>query len=239
MNYGDMDATGESRFIRRLVKRLWKDRIGPNAPIVFDVGANTGAFSRMITEACPEARVFAFEPHPKTFIRLLRGSLPGVECINSAVGSQIGVTLLYDTAASGGSEHASTIAGAVDALNDRPVESGEVPLVTIDSFLGRRGISRIHLLKIDVEGAELEVLKGAGEAIKAGHIDVIQFEFNEMNVTSRVFFRDFWRLLAGYSFYRLLPSGVLAIPSYRSFYCELFAYQNILAVRKDICLDLF
>jgi hypothetical protein len=100
-----------------------------------------------------------------------------------------------------------------------------------------QAISHEDLLKIDVEGAELEVLKGAVGAIKAGKIDVIQFEFNEMNVVSRVFFRDFWHVLDGYSFYRLLPFGLFPIRNYRTFFCELFAFQNIVAVRSGVALQ--
>jgi FkbM family methyltransferase len=234
MNYGPMTSTGESRFLRRLMARAWKHSTASATPIVLDIGANAGDFSEAIVSNQPEARVFAFEPHPKTFARLLGRSLPRVECINSAVGSSVGVISLYDTSLSGGSEHASTIAGVLDGVHHQPVESEQVPLITIDAFLQERGIPRIDLLKIDVEGAELEILKGAMGAIKAGNIDVIQFEFNEMNVLSRVFFRDFWHVLDGYSFYRLLPFGLFPIRNYRTFFCELFAFQNIVAVRSGV-----
>jgi len=234
MNYGSIASTGESRFLRRLAREAWATLGSREAPVVFDIGANAGDFSQMIVATDPEARVFAFEPHPVTFSRLAQRSLPNVECINSAVGSRIGVISLYDTASSGGSEHASTIAGVVDGVHHQPVESEQVSLITIDAFVEERGIPRIHLLKIDVEGAELEVLKGAAEALKAGKIDVIQFEFNEMNILSRVFFRDFWHVLDGYSFYRLLPFGLFPIRSYRTFFCELFAFQNIVAVRSGV-----
>jgi hypothetical protein len=62
---------------------------------------------------------------------------------------------------------------------------------------------------------------------------MVQLEFNEMNTVSRVFFRDFFTLLGDrYDIYRLLPGGLLPITKYRPLQCELFAYQNLLFVRR-------
>ena len=52
-------------------------------------------------------------------------------------------------------------------------------------------LERLNLLKIDAEGNEYKILLGAKQALQANIIDVIQFEFNEMNVISRVFMKDF------------------------------------------------
>ena len=61
---------------------------------------------------------------------------------------------------------------------------------------------------------------------------MIQFEFNEMNVASRVFFRDFWLMLPNYEFYRLMVDGMIRIDKYDPIYCEIFAFQNIVAFRR-------
>lgn len=93
------------------------------------------------------------------------------------------------------------------------------------------GIDYIDLLKIDAEGNELEILKGSSNLLKEGRIGYIFFEFNEMNIISRVFFRDFYKLLSNYEIYRLLPKGLILLKD-----CpvetELFAFQNILAMNK-------
>jgi len=75
---------------------------------------------------------------------------------------------------------------------------------------------------------------GAIELIKNNKIDVIHFEFNEMNVYSRVFFRDFHELLVNYNFYRMLPDGLVFLGDYNPIYQEIFAYQNIVVIRKDL-----
>ncbi len=61
---------------------------------------------------------------------------------------------------------------------------------------------------------------------------MIQFEFNAMNVFSRAFFRDFWAFLPHYDFYRLLPDGPVSLGEYSPIFWELFASQNIVAVRR-------
>ena len=88
------------------------------------------------------------------------------------------------------------------------------------------------MLKIDTEGHEFAVLRGASNLLKTGRIDVIHFEFNEMNVVSRVFFKDIWDFLPNYDFYRMLPDGLAQIKNYSPVFCEIFAYQNIVAKLK-------
>jgi hypothetical protein len=88
-------------------------------------------------------------------------------------------------------------------------------------------------LKIDTEGCELDVLKGFRRYIEGGKVGAVQFEFNEMNVLSRAYFHDFWNLMPGYDFYRLLPGGMIRLEGYVPLFCEIFAFQNIVALRRQ------
>jgi hypothetical protein len=105
---------------------------------------------------------------------------------------------------------------------------------TIDNFVKENRISKIDLLKIDTEGHELAILAGAKETIDTNKVPVIHFEFNEMNVISRVFFRDFVLMLTGYDFYRMLPDNIVKLEPYIPVKTEIFAFQNIVAVKKGI-----
>lgn len=107
----------------------------------------------------------------------------------------------------------------------------EITTTTLDGYAEASGIDHIHLLKIDTEGHELEVLRGASGLLQQKQIDLIQIEFNEMNVISRVFFRDFAETLSDYRAFRLLPSGVLPINNY-PLKTELFAFQNLVFVHN-------
>jgi hypothetical protein len=53
-----------------------------------------------------------------------------------------------------------------------------VPVTTLDRFAATRGIDRVSLLKIDVEGFEPEVLRGAKGLLRAGAIDLVLFEYS-------------------------------------------------------------
>jgi len=108
----------------------------------------------------------------------------------------------------------------------------EINITTIDDFVKEYNIKEIALLKIDTEGNELSVLQGAVNSLKESIINVIQIEFNEMNIISHTFLRDFIKILPNYKFYRLLPTELLEIKDYTPVYHEIFAFQNIIAFRQ-------
>ncbi|MCA2815012.1 MAG: FkbM family methyltransferase [Microcystis sp. M090S1] len=79
-----------------------------------------------------------------------------------------------------------------------------VDIIDIDSFISEQNIQKVSRLKIDVEGNEYSVFEGLKEALKKGIIEIIHFEFNEMNIFSRTFFKDFYDLLEDYQLFRVL-----------------------------------
>ena len=233
-NYGSMRSTGESRFLRRLIKHAASSAPPGSRIVVFDVGANSGEFSEAVLSIGKDVCIYAFEPHPRTFAQLHKRLSESAKCFHIALGASSGVTALHDRHSLDGSEHATTVAGVVERIHGEEVVSHEVRMKSLDAFVEENGVERIHLLKIDVEGAEFGVLEGSARLLREGRIDAVQFEFNEMNTVSRVFFRDFWNLLQGYSYYRILPKGLLPIPKYNAVFCEIFAYQNIVALRPGV-----
>ncbi|MFB9174037.1 FkbM family methyltransferase [Roseibium salinum] len=88
--------------------------------------------------------------------------------------------------------------------------------------------AHIDICKMDVEGHELDVLSGFGEAIH--HIDVIQFEFGGCNIDTRTFFQDFWYFFKEYDFeiYRITPFGPTKIKKYTE-ELEFFNTTNFIA----------
>ena len=99
-----------------------------------------------------------------------------------------------------------------------------------DQFAEENRIQSIDFLKIDTEGHDYDVLAGARQLLVSNRINVIQFEFNKMNVVSRIFFKDFFNLLENYRLFRMLKDGLIPIGHYRPGKCEFFAYQNIVAI---------
>lgn len=228
LNHQNRNLSGELTFLREYLKD--KDH-----PVVFDVGANVGAYSKDVVAANTAATVFAFEPHPLTFKRLASNidTYKNVRAFNCAVGDRSGRQMLYDRCSEGGTMHASIIREVIEDIHKVQSSESEVKVITLDEFIAENGLIRVDLLKVDTEGYELNVLKGGAKAIRSGIFKAIQFEFNEMNVLSRVFFKDFIEILPQYQFHRLLPSGLQRIDDYIPVRCELFAFQNIVAILRE------
>jgi FkbM family methyltransferase len=231
-NYETEQISGEKFLVDQVLPRL----LTRKHTVLFDVGANVGHYSKSLSSAFPSAQILAFEPVPQTFESLrarLTGSL--VKCYPVGLSDAEGSAIIYDYDQAEGSEHASLFSGVFDLHRAKKIKEIHVPLITMDAFCAAEQISEIDFLKIDTEGNELRVLKGAQSLISKRAIRAIQFEFNEMNVVSRVFLRDFYDILPGYTFYRLLPEGLLPLGQYSS-RNEIFAFQNILAV-NDAAID--
>lgn len=226
-NWRDLRISGESRLISRLLK-------GVNAPVVLDVGAYTGAYSVVVIDAEPSARVYAFEPHPDTFARLRAVAAErGFMAIDAACGARNTRANLFDLADEpGGSEHASRRARTIQAIGKVSGDDIEVDVVTLDTILSQRRINSVSLLRVDAEGGELDVLRGALAALADAVIEVVQFEFNGTHAATRTFLTDFRDLLRGYTLYRLLPRGLLPLEPYDPFWCEVFAFQNVVAIGR-------
>lgn len=142
-------------------------------PMIFDVGANVGQSIQFFKRALPNANVHAFEPSPTTF-RLLREacSFPDVVLVNQGVGSTSGVLKLIEN------EHSdvSSFLKPTGKMWGRVVGEVEVEVTTIDSYAERNGVDRIDFLKIDTQGFDLEVLKGATRMASLGQIKLVQLE---------------------------------------------------------------
>lgn len=126
--------------------------------VIFDVGANCGFYTLVVSRTHPAARVFCFEPHPVTFKRLQQNvrcnELQGrVTPVQAAVGAASGDCKLEISAVS--SMGVVTASGAADQGG-----AVTVPMISLDDYAQTEG-QYPDSIKIDVEGFEVEVLKGA------------------------------------------------------------------------------
>ena len=136
------------------------EKIGPCRGMAVDVGANFGLYSWHLSKHYD--RVVAFEPNPQVASPLVQARLPNVELIAHGLSSQAGNAMLWIPVSKGitlagwGSLERDNLPGAEDLL--------EVPtqLDTLDSH----HFQDVGFIKIDVEGHELEVLRGSEQTIK-------------------------------------------------------------------------
>jgi FkbM family methyltransferase len=142
---------------------------GTEIGIIFDVGANIGQSARRCARYFPAARIYAFEPDRDNFARLTRLArrIRTLQCHRLALSAEPG-TLQIVRDASDPTRHrvGSDAAGEID----------RIPATTVDSFCAEHGIERIDYLKIDTEGHDLEVLKGARGMLSAHRVAIVEVE---------------------------------------------------------------
>jgi len=200
---------------------------------LFDVGANRGQYLTMASQqGGKRLAIFSFEPQSSAFeyLKKVASAIENVQIENIGFGAKRETVTLYrDTEAS---EFASLYPAQYEQYNVNLTIKEEVKLDTIDNYCSDHQIDRIHFLKLDVEGHEIAALTGAARMIEAGKIDFIQFEFGMASVESRTFIKDFFRILPGYTIYRILPKGLEKLVY--SEYAELFLTTNYLAVLNKV-----
>lgn len=205
----------------------------PAGAVVLDVGAHRGAWGRTLLELAGDrvGWLVAFEP--------AGGLGPGLEgvprtrWVRAAVGDREGTAVLHHMSAEG--SLASLHRRRLDHLGlPGSVAAAEtVPVTTLDAFVAREGLTRVDLVKMDVEGHELAVLRGAEGLLRARAVGAIAFEFGDAALDAGTRFRDLWDLLTAHGFHigRVVPPGrLLPIRRYTAD-LETFAETNYVAVR--------
>ncbi len=205
--------------------------------VIFDVGANKGQFREMANSCLKEQiseknfSIYSFEPSKFTYSILENNfrNLQSPFLNNFGLGSSNKKSVLfYDEIGSG---LASQSKRDLEFLNIELGIKEEIEIRTLDSFCEDHNISTINLLKIDVEGYEMDVLAGAEKMIKAGNIKSVMFEFGGCNIDTRTYLKDFYNYFAknGYRVYRITPGGYLShLEKYKETY-EQFTTTNFLA----------
>lgn len=232
MNFGNWEheKNGELPAIRYVRDRL----AGEGRPaMIFDVGANAGQYATALLQCFGDkAVIHAFEPSARTFESLKASIPPGaaVHPHHFGLGHRDEVVELFFN---NPGDQVATVYPQGQGDVFRRHNSETITIRTLDGVAAEMGIDRIDLLKIDVEGHELRVLEGARGLLEKQAIRFIQFEFNETNIDSRTFFRDFFNLLdPRYRIFRIVRDGLSPIPAYSPRH-ELFVGAiNYLAERR-------
>lgn len=171
---------GAEKWFEPAVRNLIATTLGPGKTFV-DVGANIGYYSilggRLVGES---GRVLAIEPQQTVFSELVKNlnlnNLKNSTPLNIALSDQRATTNFYVP------ETGREALGSLRQNKRFDVSAvSSVEMFTLDEVLATHGIAHVDLLKIDVEGAELPVLKGAIQLLSSEKPPVIVFEANEIN----------------------------------------------------------
>jgi FkbM family methyltransferase len=154
---------------------------------VFDIGASHGYYTLLFAKLAGPEHVHAFEPEERNFARLrMNLELNGFESVHASrlavVDEPRDVDLNVFPPELYGWHTLGTPSMEVDGRPAVPVAQQRVRGMTLDDYCSEHGVERIDLLKLDVEGAELEVLRGAGRLLREGKIACILFEVSEAMV---------------------------------------------------------
>lgn len=216
--WADLHRTGASRVVYanppdHPEMLTWRNGLRPGDLFV-DVGANVGSYAIWAAEL--GAEVIALEPAGDTF-SLLEENITlndyQIKTIRAAAG------------AAPGTARFTSDRDCVNRLD--PGGKVEVAVVTIDSIIGNRSIAG---MKVDVEGFEIDVLRGSEQALSEHRVGLIQLEWNSTSLqavgTDR---RPVADLLAkhGYDLYYAQPDGSLAPLADLSFRPDVFARPSI------------
>ncbi len=188
----------------------FKKLCSKNIETLIDVGANQGQFATAWKAFFPNTTVHSFEPVPSTFNKLQSNVLDisGVKVYNCGLGSKSGKLNIYRNAHS----HASSFLRVssfqkekIPSTSDETLE--EVSISTLNDIF-KFGDMGPTVLKLDVQGFETEVLKGANEILKKVNYIIIEMSFIPM-YDGEVLFSEMNDFLGRLGFEVVAPLGFL------------------------------
>lgn len=219
----DFEVNGEARTLELAVRSY------PGA--VFDVGSNYGQWARVALARIGSRELHCFEIIPAISRQLHKNlsAAPNVLVNDIGLGNEastIEVNYCLDV------PDVSSRYQIPDTPPGWEIERVSVQITTGDDYCRSRGIDRIAMLKVDVEGMEYEVLEGFHSMLKDNRIGVVQFEYGFGYIGARRYLGDVCRLLtdAGYALYRQFPDGLE--PFRYSLTDEDFRPRNFAAVQQ-------
>jgi FkbM family methyltransferase len=167
---------------------------------VFDVGANVGQTAQWVRHYLPHSHIYCFEPISSVHEQLVRNTISfkniRTECIAFGEKKEDVIVRLHK-------EH--TVLNSLKSelmSHDQSSEEETVKVRRIDHYCSTNNIIQIDLLKIDTEGFEMNVLKGASDMLMQGKIAFILCEVGFLRGNARnTYFADICEYLSAYGYY--------------------------------------
>ena len=182
----------EQKYHLRKLSAVIKDIAFYKYPTIFDVGGNEGESIDLFLDLFKNPKIYSFEPEKKSFQKLLEkyGKNKAVNLFNFAFGNKkeklkLKINVKSSTSTLSKINTKSKYYNLKSLIlnsnkNNIFVGKEKVKVKKIDDFFSQKKIKTIHILKIDTEGFELNVIKGAKKALKKTKIIIIEFQLNDM-----------------------------------------------------------
>lgn len=150
-------------------------------PVIFDVGAHHGETASAFSNLFPSADLYCFEQFEESFFELKKNSsnYPTATLEQIGLSDNSGRHEFHSNANSATNSLLQLENRAADIWANRslvPITKVACNFLTLDKYLEEKNIKQIDLLKIDVQGAELKVLKGAKSAFETNRIRNVYME---------------------------------------------------------------
>ena len=153
------------------------EKILPHNPTILEAGAQFGEDTEWMSEMWPEGRIYAFEPSPESFISVqnVANKYNNITAIQCALSNKKGEFSFY---LAGG---ASSLLKPTESFNNDYFHSDLehpiiVPVITLDEWAENNNVTHIDFMWLDMEGNELNALKGALNSLK--NVKLIYTEVN-------------------------------------------------------------
>jgi len=167
-------------------RRIWSN-LCEKSNVIFDIGANSGIFSVIAKVSNPKSNVFAFEPQPNIYEVLQKNSVINkfdINCMNIALSNSNGTLPFYNYG--NYAFDGNTTAGSLNKeFRPENQKSIMVKVTELTTFVHENNISKIDLIKMDVETHEFEVLQGYKELLNL-HTPMIIIEIQNEQVGKNV-----------------------------------------------------
>lgn len=221
---------------------VFLDRFLKPGMVVVDAGANEGLYTIFAArKVAPEGAVFAFEPSAREFARLRnnveRNHISNVRALAMALGSIDSQAVLHVAM----NEHAGqNTFGAFAYEGVKHVHDELVTVRSLDSFVQEARLTRLDLMKIDVEGAEPALIAGASESLRRFR-PVLLFEVSDASLRhSASSAHELLQTIAslGYILYVIDPRSGLPKPASPSEFSDnMIAAPSERPLPAELCVD--
>ena len=213
---------------RMMISRCLRD-----GDIVFDIGAHHGKWSEAVRASC-DAQIHAFEASREAYAVLSVALGEKIKLNWNAVtnrNADLTFNVYRDDARLSSLHRRLSVEQSLLTLG---YDTITVPGITLDSYWQDRP-EQIRFLKMDVEGAEYDALRGAAGLLRRGQVDFLQFEYGGTFLDAGTTLRNVWALLRRYG-YRVLKVNKGAFSELKSFSRrdEDYQYSNYLAVHERL-----